>query len=302
MKTFVQRYIDVTFTLSTGSFKNGSNTLKLSGLRMTSSVKMTANAAELKAEIFGLSADVMNRLLAVKETAAPWHNQENAIRLETYTSADATRFTLFNGQIIDAIADFNDVPEVPLKVTASGTFKAQSIVLANRSFKGAVKVSDIMAYLAGQIGAGFDNVNVDASYILRDHSVQGSAISCIEATARAADIGWLLETVGTEEAALGGTLVIMKKGTSRKDATMQIHEANGLMGYPVIHSGLVDVKCLFSPFYLPHKKVRLFSKEQPIANGEYYISEITHSLDSEKSGGSWESKLTLAYPFGEVKK
>ena len=269
---------------------------------MTSSVKMTANAAELKAEIFGLSSDVMNRLLAVKETAAPWHNQENAIRLETYTSADATRFTLFNGQIIDAIADFNDVPEVPLKVTASGTFKAQSVVLANRSFKGAAKVSDIMAYLAGQIGAGFDNVNVDASYILRDHSVQGSAISCIEATARAADIGWLLETVGTEEAALGGTLVIMKKGTSRKDATMQIHEANGLMGYPVIHSGLVDVKCLFSPFYLPHKKVRLFSKEQPIANGEYYISEITHSLDSEKSGGSWESKLTLAYPFGEVKK
>lgn len=299
MKTFVQRFIDVTFTLSTGSFKNGSNSLKLSGLRMSCSVKMTANAQELKAQIYGLSADAMNRLLAVKETGAPWHNQENSIRLETYTSADATRFTLFNGQIIDAIADFNDVPEVPLKITASGTFKAQSVVLANRSFKGSAKVSDIMAYLAGQIGAGLDNINVDESFILRDHSVQGSAISCIEATARAANIDWLLETVGTQEASLGGTLVICKKGTTRKDATMQIHEANGLMGYPVIHSGLVDVKCLFSPFYLPHKRVRLFSKEQPIANGEYWISEITHSLDSEKSGGDWESKLTLSWIFDE---
>lgn len=300
MKTFVRRYMDVTFTLSTGSFSNGSNTLKLSGLRMSASVKMTANAAELKAEIFGITQDTMNRLLAVKETAAPWHNQENSIRLETYTSADQTRFTLFNGQIIDAIADFNDVPEVPLKITASGTFKAQSTVLQNRSFKGAVKVSDIMAYLAGQIGAGLDNVNVDGSFILRDHSVQGSAVACIEATAKAANIDWLLETVGTQEAALGGTLVICKKGTTRKDATMQIHEANGLMGYPVIHSGLVDVRCLFSPFYLPHKRVKLFSKMQPVANGEYWISEITHKLDSENpSGGDWESKLTLSWIFDE---
>ena len=300
MKTFVQRFIEVTFTLSTGSFKGGGNSLKLSRLRMSAQVRMTANASELKAEIFGLSKDVMNRLLAVKETAAPWRNQENAIRLETYTSDDPTRFTLFNGQIIDALADFNDVPEVPLHVTASGTFRAQSVVLANRSFKGAAKVSDIMAYLAGQIGAGLDNVNVDDSFILRDHSVQGSAIACIEATARAANIDWLLETVGTQNAELGGTLVICRKGSTRKDATMEIHEASGLMGYPVIHSGLVDVKCLFSPFYLPHKRVRLHSKEQDVANGEYFISEVTHHLESEKPGRSaWESKLTLSYPFDE---
>lgn len=300
MKTFVQRFMDVTFTLSSGSFKNGMNSLKLSGLRMAVTVKLTANASELKADIYGLSKDVMNRLLAVKETGAPWRNQVNNIRLETYTSDDATRFTLFNGQIIDALADFNDVPEVPLKVTASGTFQSQSVVLQNRSFKGAAKVSDIMKYLAGQIGAGFDNVNVDDSFILRDHTVQGSAVACIEATAKAANINWLLETVGTQQADLGGTLVICKKGTTRKDAVMEIHEANGLMGYPVIHSGMVDVRCLFSPFYLPHKKVRLFSKEQDIANGDYYIAEIEHKLDSENpSNGDWESKLTLAYPFDE---
>lgn len=301
MKTFVQRFIDVTFTLSSGSFKNGANSLKISGLRLSAKVKITANASELEAEIFGLSIDTMNRLLAVKETGAPWQNQVNNIRLETYTSDDPTRFTLFNGQIIDALADFNDVPEVPLKITASGTFQAQSIVLLNRSFKGAAKVSDIMAYLAGQIGAGFDNVNVDESFILRDHSVQGSAVACIEATARAANIDWLLETVGTQEAELGGTLVICKKGTTRKDATMEIHEANGLIGYPVIHSGMIDIRCLFSPFYLPHKRVKLFARQPEIATGEYYIAEIEHTLDSENpSGGEWESKLTLAYPFDET--
>ena len=300
MRTFVQRFIDVTFTLSSGSFKDGSNSLRLSGLRMSATVKVTANASELKCEIFGLSSDTMNRLLAVKETDAPWHNQENSIRLEKYTCDDPTRFTLFNGQIIDAIADFNDVPEVPLNITASGTFKLQSVVIKNRSFKGAVPVSEIMAYLAGQCGAGLDNVNVDESFILRDHTVQGSAIQCIETTAKAADIEWLMETVGTQNAELGGTLVICKKGTTRKDATMQIHEANGLMGYPVIHSGLVDVKCLFSPFYLPHKKVALFSREQPVANGEYYISQITHELDSENpSGGDWTSKLTLSWIFNK---
>lgn len=300
MKTFVQRLIDVTFTLSIGTFRNGKNSLKISGLRLSASVKITANASELKCSVFGLSGETMNRLLAVKETGAPWQNQVNLIRLETYTSDDATRFTLFNGQIIDALADFNKVPEVPLEVTASGTFQYQSVVLVNRSFKGAAKVSDIMAYLAGQVGAGLDNVNVDDSFVLRDHTVQGSAIACIEATARAANIDWLMETVGTDEAELGGTLVIYKKGTTRKDATLEIHEANGLIGYPVIHSGMVNVRCLFSPFYLPHKKVKLYSKEQPIVNGEYYIAEIEHKLDSEDlSGGEWESKLTLAYPFGE---
>lgn len=300
MKTFVQRYIDVTFTLSNGTFKNGRNTLTISGLRLSASVKITANASELKCSVFGLSSETMNRLLAVKETGAPWQNQVNSIRLDVWTSSDSTRFMLFNGQIIDALADFNKVPEVPLEITASGTFQYQSVVIQNKSFKGAAKVSDIMAYLAGQIGAGLDNVNVDESFVLRDHTVQGSAVACIESTARAANVDWLIETVGTETANLGGTLVICKKGTTRKDATMEIHEANGLIGYPVIHSGMVDVKCLFSPFYLPHKKVKLFSKEQPVANGEYYIAEIEHKLESEMlSNSDWESHLTLAWIFNE---
>lgn len=298
MKTFVQRLMDVTFTLSSGTFSNGKNTLTVSGLRMTANVKLTANASELKASIFGLSGDVMNRLLAVKETSAPWKNQVNNIRLEVYTSDNPTRFTLFNGQIIDSLADFNDVPEVPLKITASGTFHLQSVVVINKSFKGASRVSDIMEYLAGQIGAGLDNVNVDKSFILRDHICQGSAIACIEAVARAANIDWNLETAGTQTAGIAATLTICQKGTVRKDATIEIHEANGLMGYPVIHSGMVDVRCLFSPFYLPHKKVKLFSKEQPVANGEYYIAEVAHHLDSENPGHSaWDSKLTLAWIF-----
>ena len=307
MRTFYQRLLDVTFTLTSGTFDGKNTVLKIPGLRVSATVKVGAQGlSDLECEIYGLKKDVIKRLMGVHLAAAtPWQKDRNGIKLEVYSSVDDTRYVLFNGEIFVAIADFNNVPEVPLRVTASDTYGKQSIVLQPKTFAGAAKVSDIMAYLAGQCGCVLENNGVDDSFVLRDYTVQGSAVQAIEETARAAQIDWNFlgqGTIQTDEAP-SGVLVICKKGVTRKDATSEIHEANGMVGYPVLTTENVHVKCLFNPRYWKSNRVRLFaSEEMDILNGEYIIQNVKHTVHSELPGGQWVSELTLGWlPGQEVK-
>jgi len=298
MRTFVQRYIDVTLTLASSSFDGKNSVLKLSGLRVSAKIKAGGEGFnQLEAEIFGLSSDVLRRIIGMKNIAAPWANRFNQIRIEIYTSADPTRYTLFNGEIINALADFNSVPDVPVRISASEIQQKQSLVITPKTFAGAAKVVDIMKYLAGQCGASLEVNGVDDSFILRDHTVQGSAIEAIEMTANAAQIDWAYRSQGSisNDTAVGNILIICKRGTPRKAATIEIHEASGLVGYPVMGE-TVNVKCLFNPQYWMFNQVKLFAnKEQSILNGNYLIREVSHHIDSESPDGQWISELVLGW-------
>lgn len=306
MKTFVTRHIDVSFSLGSTSFENSNTVVRVEGLRIFAKItSRTEGVHQLEAEIYGLSPDVIKRIIGGRQMniSAPWFNPDNSIKLEIYTSDNPTKFCLFNGSIFAAVADFNAVPEVPLRITASETTLQQAKPITPKTFAGAAKVADIMTYLAGQIGSALENNGVDDSFILRDHTVQGSAIEAIEMTANAADIDWAFRNEGTvEDKSIGNVLIICKKGTPRSVPMLEIHEASGLVGYPVM-GGAVNVTCLFNPQYWLLNRVKLFAnKEQSVLNGIYQINSVDHEITSEAPDGQWVSHLTLGWLPNENQK
>ena len=70
-----------------------------------------------------------------------------------------------------------------------------------------------------------------------------------------------------------------------------VNKGTGLVGYPAIADGGVQLVSLFNPLIAIGRRIKvesIFTR----ANGEWTVSQLQHELDSETVGGKWFTNIS----------
>ena len=282
MKTFKKRSINVLFTLVSGS-AGESEKVEFDGLRVSTRVHFTPGAyGGADIQIFGLTKEFMRRLIAMYAfgwTGNNWVNNRIALRY-----VDETTVTIFEGGIVSALVDYNAAPDVPLAIYASTTFEEQMTVPGGLNFPGTTSIEYILRRILDNLPERkLDNQGVTGT--LTDTSVNGSVMDMIDQVCRYANIDyWMVNNV----------LVIAPKGSQFEGETpIELTPENGLAGWPVLTESGCNAVALYSPDFAAMRTVNLSCPDLFDGKQMFYITGLTHELDSEVPGGRWHTRLTL---------
>ena len=281
MKTFKERSLEVIFEMNSATFANEADVIKIKDMRVSARIVTSAGSYnEAQIVIYGLSQDVMNRLLTLRDIQKANIYGDNIVTLRYL---DGTNVTLFSGAITTAYADYNAAPNVPFVVQASSTYLAQMQVVNGLHFEGVVKVSTIMEKLARLAGKNFINNGVDNT--LTGHSLQGSLQEMIDDISQAA---------GIDVYNYINVIVICPKGHGRKDLEpIKLSKETGMVGWPTAIDWGCHVTAIYSPDYVPGRKINVVCPEIPFVNGEMTTFQIIHEIDAHVPGGKWFTKMRL---------
>lgn len=280
---FVERLINLTFSLASGSFADsGLNALTLKGLRVTTKiVKAGGNAmGTAQIAIFGMKLSHMNQLstLGMQIQLIP----RNTV---TVLAGDAKgMFKVFEGTITNAYADFQSAPEVAFRVNAHiGLAQAVQSIPAT-SYRGAVDVAVIMAALARQMGFVFEGNGVSVQ--LSNPYFSGSARTQAKEAADAANVNWTIDD---------GVLAIWPKNGSRKQTVVEVKPETGMIGYPSYTAQGISLATEWNPAIRFGSTIRVTSDQKP-ACGLWALYTLEHDLDSKNPHGPWLSRMGCYNP------
>lgn len=283
--SFVQRLINVTFTLGEGSFgEDGANTVKLSGLRISAKVVKAGGPSmgTLQMEVYGMTLSMMNKLSTLG--MMPTLIRRNTVIVEAGDDEEGMA-TVFVGTITNAWADLNSMPDVPFRVEAhTGLIEAVKIEQPT-SYTGPTSVVNIMSSIATKAGKRFENNGVDT--ILDSPYFYGSlrnqAISCVEAAG--------CEWNGFDN----DILAIWPSGGSRGGLIPLVSPDTGMVGYPSYTSKGIMIRSLFNPSIGFGCKIEVDSDLEP-ARGEWVTYALYYDLDSQVPNGQWFTTIEAARP------
>lgn len=286
--SFAKRAIAVSFRLGQGSFgDSGFDTIKLTGqLRASARVSISGGPAmaQLDLSVYGMTLDHMNKLA----TMGPILNVEGTRNNEVIVEAGDTTNGLgvvFQGTIREASFDFSGMPNCSFRIQAfTGTMLALRPVQPT-SYNGLSDVATIFASLAKQGQVTFQNNGVTAQLI--DPYFPGTIWDQMESCAKSAGINWVHD-------AQSNAVVIWPKNGSRGGAIPVVSASTGLIGYPSFSNLGIICNCLYSPNISIGQIVKVEST-LTLANGQWTIKTVNHSLESETPGGQWSTNF-LANP------
>lgn len=303
-QTFTEKQLRFTFILSNNSVFAGTNSNKLvvTGLRATVNIQGSGMPAFPTAEIrvYGMQPSDMNALVALS------YQPEGVLRNSVTVEANDGRgwSTAFAGQIIQALPEFESVPEVPLVVSAR-ILGFQSIDPASAtSYTGATDVATIVSNIAAKMGCSFENNGVDV--VLSSPYFSGVLTEQLRDVCQHANIDCYQEA-GNQAANLTTTIAICPKGAPRTGLPVfALTEDSGLVGYPQRDSrGYLRVSAYYNPQFRQGGQIDLTNSgavDVPgadflNANGRWLIGTLSHAISSLMPGGPWFSSI-LAYPPG----
>ena len=281
MISFKKKRLRVTFELPAGKFANGSNTLKIAGLRMSVEIKGCNNAGtgssmSATAKIYGLSQDVMNNLnlIAVHENARPNIN----ISIEA-DNGDGVFAEVFSGQIFSAFSDYSGAPDVFLSVTCKAALAHQLKPTDPVTFKGASDVSVIMKTIADKMGLSF--VDHGVTQQLNNFYAPSTALEQARKCARDANIALFID---------GKTMAIAPHGKMRSESVPLISPSTGLIGYPSQTQATIVFKSLYNVGLVVGGGVKIESS-LAYCCGTFQVYSVTHNLECEMPNGAWFSSV-----------
>jgi hypothetical protein len=295
--TFVQRAIDITITLGTGTLgSSGMNTVKLSGLRVICTISKAGSPSYDQSEIriFGLPPSVMN---AVSTLGVPFplFRLNNAVTVEAGDAVNGMA-VVFNGLIMSAWQNLDAAPDTFLSIQAFGTTGQAEAAMAPTSFPGTADVATIMSGLADRMGMAFENNGVQVQ--LSNPYLVGSLRKQAESVARAAGIEMCFDSTASVP-----ILAIWPKMRTRGSAIPLINAQSGLIGYPRFNDRGVSFRCLFNPSIRVGGQIQLQSQiggapassgatvqqvQQAGPNGTWVVyGPLTYSLSAQEPDGPW---------------
>jgi len=284
--SFVQRLINVQFSLGTGTFGNtGFDTVTLSALRTSCEITiggLTSNAAQVR--ISGMTFQMMAQLMTMGVQPQTGTARRNLITIQAGNASGMA--TVFQGTIFNAFFDGSQMPETTFYVLANGTFLPQLKPVPPSGYAGNAAVSNIMANLAGQIGATFENNGVTTT--LSNPYFPGTAMQQIEACAKAANVGVCLDPASN-------TLAIWPTNGTRGGSVPIVSADTGMIGYPTLQPSGLIVRTLYNPSIQIFGKIQVQS-QLPMANGVWQVTSAVHDLESMQPGGRWQSELVVVTP------
>lgn len=280
--SYLRREMKVEFTLKDGATFDGQggDTLTLTNAKCFASLAAYGGMAgtQLTLQVWGLSVEHMASLSA----RGIWINgvPQNRIRLW------AGEHMIFDGFISDAFADYNQLPDVPLVITASMHFALRGKEVAPFSASGDVLVADVISAMAASVGLSFENVGVTATIpnpYFRGNIVQ-QMVDAARATGSDIEIGVDKVSIWPQGGPRGGTILY----TSPQ---------YGLIGYPVFTNVGLAINTVFSPEIYNGRLIQV-ETSLPNASGQYLVIGAQHSLTSWTEGGQWATSASLQ-PYGD---
>ncbi|ENG8914727.1 hypothetical protein ABWJ81_004832 [Salmonella enterica] len=277
--SYVQRDITVEFTLSDGrTFDNGKgNILTIPGAKCFATVTVYGGTTgtQITLYVWGLSPAHMADL-SYRGVWRPAQSTANKMRVK----ADGR--LIFEGDITDAYADYNQAPDIPLILTGQVSFNLRNQTAADFSAKGDVPVADIIRALASSAGLKFENQGVSRS--LSNPHFSGNIVQQMLDAASAADINIDLGDVEK--------VTIWPKDKALDIPPLYISPDHGLIGYPVYTMTGLSATTIFCPDLFIGRRVHLESS-LPNVTGDYQLTGVIHTITSRTVGGPWSSNCTM---------
>lgn len=280
---YIQRKIDVTFSIGTGNFgEGGLGTFTLRGYRCQVTItKAMHEQTVMNMRIWGMKLSTMQQILTFGQEYVATRN--NNVMVEA--GDDLSGMTqVFYGNIYDAFFDGNSQPDVALQVTAYEGQLAAIKPAPPISVQGSADVGQTMQQLADQIGAKFENGGVDTK--LRDIYYPGTAYQQIRRISEHAGVNFTLEN---------NVLAIWQRNQSRPAGTVPFFSpSNGMKDYPTFNQQGIIVTCLFRKILnigqLVSVQSQLFNGTDEPDSGEiwnYTVYAYLYNLESEMPDGPW---------------
>ncbi len=282
--SFAKKILEAALTLEGGFFSSGTNTLVLSGLRMSLEVEKggqpSKNAAKLR--IYGMTEQDMDSATTTAFKALGV--RKNLLRVRA--GDEGSLAVVFQGEITGAWAVYHEPPGLYFQVEALSGYYPAVVPVPPRSFSGGAAVAQIMETLAASMGYAFDNAGVDA--VLSNPYLSGSDFQQAQALAEASGIDW-----GVDD----GTLWIAPPGQPRAGEAPLVSPETGMIGYPTFDKEGLEVRALYNPAFKHGGVIKVESSIRP-ARGVWRVHGLKHHLESERPGGKWETTLKASYVGG----
>lgn len=268
-------------TLSTGAFGSSKrNVVTIEGLRTIVDIDHAGGMMmpTLQAKIYGVPEADMHAATTIALQAAKYAEMiylPNTIDVFAIDGTTATR--IFHGNMINAWADYQGMPDVFLHIQAQGAVPAQFTPVKPRSFKGAIDVATVMKQIADDMGFKFEPNGV--SVTLTDVYLDNTNIEQMRELARMA---------GIEATIIDDTLILCPANGSRITTTVPVISASsGLIGYATADAAGVSFRAYLRPDVEFLKQFKLVS-DQARTTGVWVATYIKYTLEAEKPGGRWE--------------
>ena len=289
MSSFSRKKLDVKLVLANGAFNGNNNILELSGMRVVLEAKKVGTmglGTKARIKIYGMSQSDMNRMSLLAWNQA--QVQKNVIMVSAgYDGGPMTE--VFSGQIVQAWADYSAMPEVPMVFDAIPGSYEQLQSAPPTAYQKPFAVATAMATLAGQMGYMLDNNGVDKT--IRRASFKGSLMDQARKLAEMADIALIVQE---------GTLIISPKGVPLPGDVPVIAPDTGLIGYPSFSAKGISLSCVFSPSIKFQSLISVETDIEP-ARGEWIVTSLSYTLESEKPGGPWFCQIEAGRPANVIK-
>ena len=301
--SYTVKNLRVTFTLvnSNAVFPGtNANTLQVSGLRMSAVIKGAGLPAfpEASIRIYGLAQQDMNALAVVPVLVGKPQYTRNIVQIEA-DSGNGFTF-VFSGQIIQAGPDYQNAPDVCLYVQAVSLGLDQLTRAKPVAYPGTASVANIVSGIASAMGLAFENDGVTGT--LTNAYYSGTLADQLRTVCRDAGIFYAIEP------ATPNLLIISPAGVPRQNlTTFVLSPTSGLVGYPeVLGNGYLNVRSLFNPAYRMNGPIEIQGSDvvidsslstvlNSLADGNWIIGPLTHTLECQKPGGAWFTDMRL-YP------
>ena len=299
--TYTVKNLRITFTLTNSNAVfpgTNANQLQVSGLRTSAVIKGAGLPAfpELQLRIYGLAQQDMNALAIVPVQGGKPEYTFNTVQVEA-DSGSGFSF-IFSGQIFEAGPDYVDAPDVCLFVHAQSAGFDQLTPANPTSYPGTANVADIVSNIASKMSMAFENDGVTGT--LTNAYYSGTLTSQLRRVCKDAGINFAIENQNL--------LVISPAGVARTSVpAFVLTPSSGLVGYPkVLGNGYLDVRSLFNPAFRQNGPLTIKGSDvvidpglpstlNSLADGNWIIGPLTHTLECRKPGGAWFSDLRL-YP------
>jgi len=270
--TYKKRSLKFQFKLKSGSFdEEGNDTLTIDNIKAEVEIGAYGGDAgtNMDARIFGLSMKLMSKLSykGIQVNGA----QQNMMKVW------ADDQPIFIGSITDCFFDPNQMPDVPLIISAFATGYDQSIPAPPFSAKGSVDAADIVKSIAKSLN--YVVVNNGVSYKLSNPYFDGNPIEQILKVSKACGFNVDIRI---------GVIFIWTQTGPVDDVKPLISKETGLLGYPVFNKYGVRFQSAFSNLIVLGRRIQL-NTELENASGVYTIVSAIHHLSSWTEGGPWMS-------------
>lgn len=297
-KSFTEKNLRFTFTLSTNSkFTGANNTLVISGLRAVVSINWSPPPSFPNANIriFGMGQANMNALTGLN--AGVLSQTPNNVLVEADSGFGFT--AVWAGQIINGVPDYNSAPDVSFVIFSQLLGYELLNPALPTSFAVPATFEQVITTIAAKMGRKVINEGVTGSFdkpvYYANTAAEQLRVACYNAgVAYYTDTG-LSNVPGATVAdnAPLGTIVIAPLGKPRDLPQIKLTPENGIVGYPVLSSvNLIEVRTSYNPALRYGAPITIGGSTQIGVNGDWTIYECTHDISSLMPNGPWFTRFT----------